>query len=262
MRTGLNPRIIPVLLLQEGRLVKGVNFQQHTYVGDPINAVRIFNAKRADELFLLDIAATRRGTIPSPDFVQRVADECYMPFGVGGGIRTVAEMRQLLRAGAEKVSINTAAVETPGLIREASEVFGSSSITVAIDVKRDGQGKEWVYTHAGTRQTDLEPVAWAVQAAEQGAGEIFLTSIDRDGTFGGYDLELVKRVTRAVDIPVIACGGAGREEDLYQVIDTAGAAAAAAGSLFVFYGPHKSVLIQYPAQGGSGLIARRQAGTL
>jgi cyclase len=246
LRIVLNPRIIPVLLLRSGGLVKGIRFRDHKYVGDPINAVRIFNAKEADELFLIDITATARGSIPDPDFVQRVADECYMPFGVGGGIRTIDDARKLLRAGAEKISINTSVVQHPRLIQEASEVFGSSSVTISIDVKKDWRGKYWVYTHSGTRKTDLEVQQWATQVAALGAGEIFLTSIDRDGTGKGYDLNLVKVITGLVDIPVIACGGASTYQDLTQVIEQANASAAAAGSLFVFYGSNRSVLIRYP----------------
>lgn len=244
----LKPRIIPILLLRGDGLVKGVHFKDHRYVGDPMNAVRIFNEKNVDELFLLDIASTGRRTIPNPDFVQRVADESYMPFGVGGGIQTVADMRNLLRAGAEKVSINTAAVENPELITEASEVFGSQSITVSIDVKKNWLGKYLVHTHSGRKKTNLDPVAWAARAAQLGAGEILINSIDRDGTGKGYDLELVQQVADAVDIPVIACGGAGNYNDLSEVIEQTHASAAAAGSLFVFYGPHRGVLITYPEE--------------
>ena len=242
----IKPRIIPILLLQNNGLVKGIHFRNHKYVGDPINAVRIFNEKMADELFLLDISATKRGAIPDPGFIQRVADECYMPFGVGGGIRNVTDMRKILRAGAEKVSINTAAIERPELIRDASEIFGSQSITVSIDVKRSWLGKYFVYTHSGSRKTSLDPVDWAVKAALLGAGEILLNSINQDGTGKGYAIELVKKISSALDIPVIACGGAGKIEHLFQVLKQGGASAAAAGSLFVFYGSQRGVLIQYP----------------
>lgn len=239
------PRVIPVLLLRGGGLYKGARFKNLKYVGDPMNAVRIFNDKNVDELFLLDITATADGRIPDPEFVQKVADECYMPFGVGGGIRDVDQMRQLIRHGAEKVSINTAAVENPRLITEASNVFGRQSVVVAIDAVKKWTGGYAVVTRSGRKRTNLEPVAWARKAVELGAGEILLTSVDRDGTGKGYDADLVAAVAAAVDVPVIACGGAGRYEDLAQAVQ-AGASAAAAGSLFVFHGPHRAVLINYP----------------
>jgi imidazole glycerol-phosphate synthase subunit HisF len=242
----IKPRIIPILLLQNNGLVKGIHFRNHKYVGDPINAVRIFNEKGADELFILDISAEKRGGIPNAKFIQSIADECYMPFGVGGGINNISEMRQLLKAGAEKVSINTAAIKNPVLIKEASEVFGSQSITVSIDVKKNWLGKYVVYSHSGSRNTGLDPLFWAKKVAFLGAGEILLNSIDRDGTGKGYDLELTKMIANAVDIPVIVCGGAGDHSHLLQAIEKGGASATAAGSMFVFYGPHRSVLIQYP----------------
>lgn len=242
----IKPRIIPVLLLHNNGLVKGIHFRNHKYVGDPINAVRIFNEKGADELFILDISATKRGGIPDPGFIERIANECYMPFGVGGGIHTISEIRQLLRAGAEKVSINTAAIQRPELIKEACEIFGNQSITVSIDVKKTWRGNYCVYSHSGSKKTSLDPTNWAEKAALLGAGEILLNSIDRDGTGNGYDLELIKKISKAVDIPVIACGGAGNPSHLLQAIEQGGASATAAGSLFVFYGPHRGVLIQYP----------------
>ena len=242
----IKPRIIPVLLLHNNGLVKGIHYRNHKYVGDPINAVRIFNEKGADELFILDISATKRGGIADPGFIERIANECYMPFGVGGGIRSITDIRQLLRAGAEKVSINTAAIQRPELIKEACEKFGSQSITVSIDVKRTWRGNYCVYSHSGTIKTSLDPTKWAVEVALFGAGEILLNSIDRDGTRNGFDLELIKKISSAVDIPVIACGGAGNIVHFSQAIEQGGASAVAAGSLFVFFGPHRSVLIQYP----------------
>jgi len=240
------PRVIPVLLLRRDGLVKGIHFKNHKYVGDPMNAVRIFNAKNVDELFLLDITATTECRSPDIDFVQRVADEAYMPFGVGGGIRSVADMQRLIRAGAEKVSINTAAVENPDLIRQASDVFGRQSVVVSVDVGHSWRGRASVYTHSGTRRVNLDPVAWTQKAEELGAGEILLTSIERDGIRRGYALDLVRAVADAVQIPIIACGGAGRFEDLEAVVKEGHASAAAAGSLFVFNGPHRAVLVQYP----------------
>lgn len=243
----LPPRVIPVLLLRGEGLVKGVRFRDFKYVGDPINAVKIFNEKEVDELFFLDIAATGEGRVPALDLVQRLADECYMPFGVGGGIRTVEQARDLLKAGAEKVSINTAAVADPSLITRIAEKFGNQSVVVAIDVQRGWLGGEKVYARNGGEKTARDPVAWAAEAQRLGAGEILLTSIDRDGTGDGYDLDLIRRVCAAVSIPVIACGGAGSVEHLREGL-RAGAAAVAAGSFFVFHGRKRAVLINFPTE--------------
>jgi imidazole glycerol-phosphate synthase subunit HisF len=240
----LSPRVIPTLLLKDMGLVKGVRFKDHKYVGDPMNAVRIFNGKNADELFLLDITASARGAGPDPEFVQRVADECYMPFGVGGGIRTVEQIGRLVRSGAEKVAINTAALARPEFIGEAAGSFGSQCVVVSIDVGRDLFGRPKVFSHNGSRKTSWDPVDWARRAAELGAGEILLTSIAHEGCGGGYDLDLVRSVADAVPVPVIASGGAGQVEHLSAAFG-AGATAAAAGSMFVFKGKLRSVLIQY-----------------
>jgi cyclase len=239
------PRLIPVLLLRDGGLRKGIRFRDHAYVGDPMNTLRILNEKEADEILLLDVAATAEGRTIPLDLVRRVAEECYMPFGVGGGIRTVEAARDLLRAGAEKVSLNTAAVERPDLVAEASAAFGAQSVVVSIDARRTLWGGTRVHVRSGTRRTRLEPAAWAAEAERLGAGEILLTSIDRDGTRKGYDIGLVRAVAAAVRVPVIACGGAGAYRDLARAIE-AGAAAAAAGTIFVMHGPHRGVLVQYP----------------
>ncbi len=243
----LLPRVIPVLLLRGDGLVKGAKFRDFKYVGDPINAVKIFNEKEVDELFFLDIAATSENRIPSLDLVQRLADECYMPFGVGGGIRTVEQARDLLKAGAEKVTINTAALADPSLITRIAETFGNQSVVISIDVQRTWLGGEKVHARNGTQKTALDPVAWALEAERLGAGEILLTSIDRDGTGEGYDSDLIRRVASAVRIPVIACGGAGAVEHLRDCL-RAGAAAVAAGSLFVFHGRKRAVLINFPTE--------------
>lgn len=240
------PRIIPLLLLKRGGLCKGIRFRDHKYVGDPMNAVKVFNEKRVDEMFFVDIEATREGRIPDTSFVQKVADEAYMPFGVGGGVRTVEHMRLLLRHGAEKVLINTAAVEEPDLISQGAAIFGSQSIVVGIDFERSRWRGCVVVIHGARKRTRLHPVAWAVEAERRGAGEILLTSVERDGTGKGYDLEMIREVAGAVNVPVIACGGAGCYKDLQLALE-AGASAAAAGSLFVFHGPHRAVLINYPS---------------
>jgi len=235
-------------LLRGDGLVKGVKFDKYKYVGDPINAVRIFSEKEVDELLFLDITATQEGRITSPAFVQKIADECYMPFGVGGGIQTVEQARRLLSAGAEKVSINTAAIETPLLITEISESFGRQSLVVSIDVKRKWNGAYRVYTHSGTKDTGLEPVEWAEEVERLGAGELLLNSIDRDGTMKGYDLPLIESITQVTNIPVIACGGANDIQALGAAINVSGASAAAAGSIFVFHGPKRAVLINFPSK--------------
>ena len=238
----MRPRVIPVLLLKGQGLVKGIQFKNHQYVGDPMNAVHIFNEKEVDELIFLDITATAENRTPALDYVEKIADECYMPFAVGGGIRNVQQIRDILHAGAEKVAFSTAAVETPQLISEAAALFGSQSVVVCIEHK----GKI-VYTRAASRPTKLNVIAWAIQVAELGAGEILLNSIDRDGTRQGYDLDTLQQVAQAVNIPVIACGGAGTIEHLAEALQH-GASAVAAGSMFVFHGKHRAVLISYPSQ--------------
>ena len=242
----LRTRAIPCLLLKGQGLVKTERFRGGVYLGDPINAVRIFNDKEVDELVFLDITATSENRPPNFVYLARIASQCFMPLCYGGGVRSLEEMTRLYKIGIEKVALNTAAVERPSLVKEAGIRFGSQSVVVAIDVKKSWLGRHQVYVHSGTRNTGLDPVQHAIAMAEAGAGEIFLNSIDCDGTMKGYDLELIKRVSSAVQIPVIACGGAGKLEHLVQAVEEGGAAAAAAGSLFVFQVPNRAVLINYP----------------
>lgn len=242
------PRVIPCLLLLEAGLVKTVRFRDPTYLGDPINIVRIFNDKGVDELILLDIGASRNGTQPQFDLIARIAGECFMPLCYGGGVRSLEDMEKLYGLGVEKVALNSAWVERPGLLREASERFGCQSLVASIDVKRGWFGRHEVRTCGGRRRTALEPVTLARRAEDLGAGEVLLTSIDRDGTGTGYDVGLIRRVTDAVRIPVVACGGAGKLQDLAAAVRDGHAAAAAAGSLFVFQGKHRAVLISYPTE--------------
>jgi len=241
------PRIIPCLLLRRHGFVKTKNFRDPIYLGDPINIIRIFNEKEVDEVAILDIEASVQGRPPDVDYLRSLATECFMPLSYGGGIRNVEDARALFRAGFEKVCVNTMAVEKPSLVQELARRFGSSSVIVSIDVKKNWLGRYEVITRSGSKGTGLDPVQAARMAADNGAGEILLTSIDRDGTYLGYDLDLVRRVTAAVGIPVIACGGAGKAKDLVDVIHRGGASAAAAGSLFVFHGPHRAVLINPPS---------------
>ena len=239
-------RVIPCLLLRRAALVKTVRFKKPSYVGDPINTVRIFNEQEVDELVFLDITATTESRQPPLDLIAEISRECFMPFGYGGGIRTLEDVRQVLATGAEKAIINTAAWKHPELIQQAAEQFGSQSIIVSMDVKRTLFGKPQVVVASGQESTGMDPVTYAKRAADLGAGEILLTSVDREGTFTGYDLELVRQVTRAVGIPVVANGGAGNLGHLREVVRDGGASAAAAGSLFVFQGAHRAVLINYP----------------
>lgn len=238
------PRVIPCLLLKDRGLVKTINFQDPVYVGDPINAVRIFNDSEADELVFLDIEASKKNETISLDFVKKVGEEAFMPFAAGGGIKTVDDIKTILSEGAEKVVINTQAMENPSLVKEAAEIFGNQSIIVSIDVKKQDNTYE-VFTHGGTKSTSLDPVSVAKQMEELGAGEILINSIDKDGTMQGYDLELIEKISRSVKIPVIASGGAGKLGDFPKATN-AGASAVAAGSMFVFFGNEKGILINYP----------------
>jgi cyclase len=240
------PRIIPTLLLRNLGLVKSVGFKDYKYIGDPINAVKIFNDLKADELVFLDILASKEKRVISLDFVLKVGDEANMPFSVGGGLRTIRDIRSVLRAGAEKVVINTYAAEDPAFIRKAAEEFGSSTITVCIDVKKKIFGKQQVYINGGSKATSLDPVPFAKLMEEMGAGELIINSIDRDGSMEGYDIELIRTVSDSVTIPVVALGGAGKLNDLNEAVKNGHASAVAAGSLFVFHGPRRAVLINYP----------------
>ena len=240
------PRVIPLLLLKNKGLVKSVRFTDYTYIGDPINAVKIFNDLKADELVLLDILATRDHRAIDLELVRQVGDEANMPFAVGGGIQTIRQIKDCLNAGAEKVVLNSFAVKNPDFIRAASDEFGSSTIVVAIDVKKNFWGKQQVYTLGGSCATGLNPVIWAQQAEAYGAGELLVTSIEHDGRMQGYNLPLIQHLSAAVGIPVVAAGGAGRLADFKAAVSEAHASAVAAGSLFVYHGPRKAVLVNYP----------------
>jgi cyclase len=229
----LTKRIIPCLDVTAGRVVKGVKFLELRDAGDPVEAAVAYDAQGADELVFLDITASHEDRAIMLDVVRRTAEVLYIPFTVGGGLRTVEDVRVLLRAGAEKVSFNTAALQRPDVIREAAERFGSQCIVVAIDARREGEG--WtVFTHGGRRPTGRDAVGWAQEAVALGAGEILLTSMDRDGTKDGYDLDLTRAITEAVTVPVIASGGAGTLEHFREAFTEADASAALAASLFHF----------------------------
>ena len=238
-------RIIPCLLLKNGGLVKTVRFKNDRYVGDPINAVRIFNEKEVDELVFLDISATLAGNGPNFELLEDIASEAFMPFGYGGGITSLEQIRRLYALGVEKIVINTVAATNPELVSEAAGLAGSSSVVVSIDVRRSLFGKYSVCVEGGRRDLKTDPVSYARDMEKRGAGEILLNAIDRDGTMEGYDLGLVRRVSEAVSVPVVAVGGAGSLEHFREAVEH-GASAAAAGSMFVFHGKHKAVLITYP----------------
>jgi cyclase len=230
----LKTRIMPTLLHKEVGLVKGVRFDSWRRVGSAMQAVKVYNMREVDELVFLDISATREGREPDYELVDDLADECFMPLTVGGGVRTVEHFERLLKVGADKVAVNTALVERPEIVGEAAETFGSQCVVASIDARRGEDGSLEVVTRSGTAPTGRDPVELALEMQKLGAGEILLTSIDRDGTMEGYDLDAVRAVAAAVTIPVIASGGAGEYRHMAEVILDAGASAVAAASMFHF----------------------------
>lgn len=237
--------MIPCLLLRRGGLVKTIGFEDPRYVGDPINAVRIFNEKEVDELVLLDIEASRTGAEPDYERVREIASEAFMPIAYGGGVRSAEQAQRLVSLGVEKVVVNSAAIESPELLRAMADRLGSSSVVLAVDVKKDWRGRFRVY-HPGQRKlAGLEVVPHAQAGVAAGAGEVFLNDVARDGTGKGYDLDLLRTVAHAIDVPLIACGGAGKPAHFVDAIK-AGASAVAAGSMFVYMGKHRAVMINYP----------------
>lgn len=228
-------RIIPCLDVKDGRVVKGVNFVELQDAGDPVECAKAYNAAGADELTFLDITASSDHRHTVVDMVEKVASEVFIPFTVGGGIRTVEDFREILRAGADKVSVNSAAIDRPELLSEAALIFGSQCVVIAIDAKKRADGSGWdVYKHGGRLNTRIDAIEWAMKAEELGAGEILLTSMDCDGTKAGYDLELTRQISAEVQIPVIASGGAGRKKDFLDAFTEGQADAALAASLFHF----------------------------
>lgn len=242
----LKLRIIPILLLNGSGLVKGQQFRNPVYIGCATNAARVFNHFNVDELILLDIVATEASRGAQLNMIREIAAESFMPITVGGGIRRLDDIRALLKAGADRVVINTAAVEQPTLITAAAERFGSQCIVVSLDAWRHPDGRYEVYTHAGRHPTGLEPVAQAQAMEKAGAGEILITSIQQEGSLQGYDLALIRQVADAVSIPVIAGGGAGHPRHFAEAVAQGHASAVSAGAMFVFFGPRKTVLLNYP----------------
>ena len=244
----LRKRLIPVLLLSGRGLIKTVKFADPKYVGDPINAVRIFNEKEVDELVFLDINASRENREPDYALIEDIASECFMPFAYGGGIRNTDQIKKLFNLGVEKVILNSAIYSDLSLITRAAEQFGSQSVLASIDVKANFWRQLRVYNHLEGKTIDANPVDFSKQVEKAGAGEIIINSVDNDGLMTGYNYQLVQSVASSVSIPVVACGGAASVEDMGKVINQYGASAAAAGSFFVFKGKHRAVLITYPSQ--------------
>lgn len=245
----LRPRIIPCLLVKNGGLVKTVKFGDPKYVGDPINAVRIFNEKEVDEILVIDIDATRDRREPNYALIKKLAAECRMPLCYGGGVRTADQFQRLVGLGVEKVAISSAAVETPELVTEAASKVGSQSVAVVLDVNRIGlMRSRRVFTHNGSIDSGLDPVLFAKKMDAFGVGEIIINSIDRDGTMSGYDIELIQLVRSATSCPITALGGAGSLQDMLNVLQAVGRIGVAAGSLFVFKGVYRAVLINYPTR--------------
>ncbi len=240
------PRVIPLLLLEQETFVKTVRYRDPRYVGDPTNVIDLFNQFEVDEITLLDIKATATQSEPQYDLIRALAAECWVPLAYGGGIRSVEQAGRVLASGAEKVVVGTAVADMPAVIGEIAATYGSQAVVASVDVS-PAAGDYGVFVQSGQRQVAVGPEAYAAQAVEHGAGEILLNAIHRDGTRSGYDLDVISRVSAAVPVPVIACGGAGSREDLRGPIDT-GAAAVAAGSLFVFSGQGGGVLVNFPSR--------------
>lgn len=245
----LRPRIIPCLLVHKGGLYKTIGFGQPKYVGDPLNAVRIFNEKEVDELMVVDIDASRHSLEPDYKLIANLALECRMPLCYGGGVKTVEHFDRIIGLGVEKVAVSSAAVEDPELITRAAARVGSQSVVAIIDVKKNGIfRKREVVTLNATKRTGLEPVAWALMLQQLGAGEIVLNNVDHDGEMKGYDFELVEQIREATSLPLTVIGGAGSLDDIRFLIERHGIIGAAAGSLFIFKGKYRAVLINYPSR--------------
>lgn len=238
----LKTRVIPVLLLQNNGLVKTKKFGKATYVGDPINAVKIFNLKEVDELIFLDINASKEGAEPNYDLIADIASEAFMPFGYGGGVKNISQIRKLLRIGVEKIILNTS-LKDENFVREAVSIFGSSTIVASVDISNN-----CIYNHVTKTSGSCDIISYVKKIEELGVGEIMVNSVDRDGCYTGYDLAILKSVAEMVNLPVIACGGAANLDDIKNLIKETECSAAAAGSMFVFYGKYKAVLITYPEE--------------
>lgn len=241
-------RVIPTLLLDGNGLVKTKKFSNPKYIGDPINAVKIFNEKEVDEIILIDIYATKRGSKPNYALIKEIASECFMPLAYGGGIHTVEQAETIFQTGIEKIILNSEIVINPSIVTELSNKYGSQAIVISIDVKKNFFGKYSVYINNGKKNTKIDPVEFAKRCENLGAGEIYLTSIEREGMMQGYDIEITKKIAKSINIPLIASGGAGNLIHMTDVVNEGFASAVTAGSLFVFHGKLRGVLINVPSK--------------
>ena len=240
-------RIIPVLTIDHEKLVKTTQFKKPNYIGDPINAVKIFNEKEVDEVVLLDITATKQNRVPNYNKIEEIASEAFMPFAYGGGIKTLDQIEHLFKLGIEKIVLNSILGQDLALITSASKIFGSQSIVASVDIKKGLFGKQAAYTQSGTKKIKTPLIDYIKTIEEKGAGELFINSIDLDGTYSGYDLPTLDAISKHTNIPIVACGGARNTSDFLSAIQS-GASAVAAGSMFVYQGAQKGILINYPSQ--------------
>jgi len=241
----LQHRVIPALLLRNNGLVKTTRFKDPKYVGDPINAIRIFNDKEVDELMLLDITASKENREPNFEMIEQIAGECFMPLAYGGGVRTVEQAQRIYALGVEKICLQTSVLENPALVTELAQRFGSQSVMVSVDVKRNWMGKPQMFSSAKGSSLGSDWIERAQRLVDAGAGEVLLNAVDKDGTLQGPDLALIEQLSKAINVPLIAVGGVGSMGDIKAAVD-AGASAVAAGAFFVYHGPHRAVLITYP----------------
>ena len=244
----LQKRIIPCLLLREGSLVKTIKFKKNNYIGSPVNTIRIFNELEVDELILLDILASRSNQSPDFKLIEEVAGECFMPLTYGGGIKTEAEVKKILSIGVEKVSINTSAVKNPSLIKNLVKTFGSQCIVGSIDIKKNFFGKNHIVINAGRENIKIDPIDWALKLERLGVGELLVTSINNDGTWKGYELDLIRKISKKVSIPVIANGGAGSLKHIKDIFKDTNCSAAAVSSLVLYQNKGMGVLINFPSK--------------
>lgn len=244
----LKTRVIPCLLLSDESLVKTIKFKNASYIGDPINTVWIYNDMEVDELIVLDIDASKNNKDPNFELISNIASECFMPLSYGGGVNSIDDMRTIFSVGVEKIIINSYTFHNQDFISNASKIFGSQSIIGAIDVKQNTAGNYEIFSMSGSKNMKLDPVSWSIELEQQGVGELFVNSIDRDGTWEGYDIELLRSISSEVSIPVIACGGAGKLNHFHDAVRDGGVAALAAGSMFVYQKKGLGVLIRYPSR--------------
>lgn len=252
----LRPRIIPTLLIEQDYLVKTVKFKYDKYIGDPINTLRLFNEKEVDEIVFLDISASKRNVEPNYDLLKDLASECFMPMSYGGGVTSLQQIERILSIGIEKIVINNYAIRNKLFLKEAVENFGSTTIIGSVDVKRNFFNKMEVFSHISNKSIGIKVSDHLARILDDGVGEVFINDVDRDGTYAGYDISLIKKLSERIEVPMIICGGASGYDDLAKAL-AAGASAVAAGSVFIFNGPHRAVLITYPGKEDFKLFAKK-----